>query len=89
MPAKHPPPVGTLAFLAECGKTVYVVCNHCNRFVVAQLEEIAKRVGWRTNVQDAGKRLRCKECKYVGAKITVERPQVGQRVCPRCLRPYE
>lgn len=88
MPAKHPPPVGTLAFLAECGRTVYIVCNHCNRFVVAKLQEIAERVGWRTNAQEAGKRLRCKECKYVGARITVERPQIGQSVCPRCLRPF-
>ena len=44
-------------------------------------------LGWRANAKDAGKRLRCKDCKHVGATITVERPQVGQRVCPRCLRP--
>ena len=88
MPAKHQQPVGTLAFLAECGRTVYIVCNRCNRFVVAKLDEIAQRVGWRANVQETGKRLRCKECNYVGAKITVERPQVGRSVCPRCLRPY-
>jgi phage FluMu protein Com len=88
VPAKHPPPAGTLAFLAECGRTVYIVCNHCNRFVTAKLQDIAKHVGWRANAQEAGKRLRCKECNYVGAKITTERPQVGQRMCPRCLRPY-
>ena len=88
MPAKHPPLPGTLAFLAECGSTVYVVCNRCQRFAVANLEKIASHVGWRTNAVDAGKRLRCTECKYVGAKLTVERPKVGRRVCPRCLRPY-
>ena len=88
MPAKHPPPVGTLAFLAECGRTVYIVCNRCNRFVVAQLQDIAQHVGWRANAQEAGKKLRCKECKHIGAKITIERPQIGQRVCPRCLRPF-
>jgi hypothetical protein len=88
VPAKHPAPPGTLAYLAECGRTVYIVCNRCNRFVVAELQGIAQHIGWRANAKDAGKRLRCKECKHVGATITVERPQVGQRVCPRCLRPY-
>ena len=61
MPAKLPPPVGTLAFLAECGRTVYIVCNRCNRFVVASLQDIAQHVGWRANAQEAGKRLRCND----------------------------
>jgi hypothetical protein len=77
-----------LAYLAEGGQTVYAVCNHCERFTVANLFEIAQRVGWRANAQEAAKRLRCRECRHRGAKLTVERPQTGQRVCPRCLRPY-
>lgn len=88
MPAKHPAPAGTLAYLAECGRTVYIVCDRCNRFVVAKLHEIAQRVGWRANARETGKRLRCSECRHVGASLTVERPKAGQRVCPRCLRPY-
>ena len=30
-----------------------------------------KHVDWSTNVEEEGKRLRCKECKHIGAKITI------------------
>jgi hypothetical protein len=85
--------------LAECGHTVYIVCNRCNRFVVAKLQEIAQHVGWRTNAQEAGKRLRCKECKHVGAgsrlnvrrwgnRPTIERQPRGPTVVSRPLRMF-
>src|SRR4030095_6025413 len=41
------------------------------RFTEAAKAKPAQRVDWRTNVQEAGKRLRCKECKHIGAKITI------------------
>ena len=88
MPAKHPAPQGTLAYLAESGRTVYIVCDKCGRFVVARLGDVAQQVGWGAHAHHVGKRMRCKECKHLGAQITTERPRVGQRVCPRCQRPY-
>jgi hypothetical protein len=88
MPAKHPARPGTLGHLAESGRTVYIVCGKCGRFTVARLYEIAQRAGWWAPVEDVGKRLRCAECRYLGAKLTMDRPRVGQSVCPRCLRPY-
>jgi hypothetical protein len=88
MPAKRPANPGTLGYLAECGQTVYVVCGKCERFAVAKLQEIASRAGWSALAADVGKKLRCAECRHLGAKLTVERPRRGQRVCPRCARPY-
>jgi hypothetical protein len=89
MPAKRPARPGTIGYLAECGRTVYIVCGKCGRFTVAKLYDIAQRAGWAAAAEDVGKRLRCAECRHLGAKLTVERPRVGQSVCPRCLRPYQ
>ena len=87
MPSKKPAGVGTLGYLGECGATIYAVCDKCGRFTVAQLEEIARHVGWRATAYEVGKRLKCRECGHRGGKLTTERPAVGRSVCPRCLRP--
>jgi len=88
MPAKKPAQSGTLAYLAECGRAVYIVCGKCSRFTVANFYKIAQSAGWRAEADQVGKRMRCTACGYRGAKFTTERPQVGRSVCPRCLRPY-
>jgi hypothetical protein len=88
MPSKKPARAGTLGYLGECGATIYIVCERCGRFTVAQLERLAQRVGWSAMAYDVGKRLRCSECGHRGAKFTSERPAVGRATCPRCLRPF-
>lgn len=88
MPSKKPARAGTLGYLGECGATIYIVCDHCGHFTVAQLEQLAQRVGWSAMAYEVGKRLRCRECGNRGARFTSERPAVGRSVCPRCLRPY-
>lgn len=74
MPAKHPPRPGTLAWFAECGRPVFIVCNHCGRFVVPKYYEIAQRTGWQAQVADIGPHLLCDRCKQRGARFTLERP---------------
>jgi len=87
MPGKRAAPPGTLGFLADSASAVYVVCARCGRFTVANLQSIAQRAGWGARVSDIGGRLVCKECGHRGARLTTERPRLGQAVCPRCGRP--
>jgi hypothetical protein len=74
MPAKHPPLPGTLAFYAECGRPVFIVCLNCWRFTVPKWHEIASEAGWRTNVKEIGPRMFCDVCKHRGAYFTLNRP---------------
>jgi hypothetical protein len=75
MPAKHPPQPGTLAYLAECGRPVFIICLNCGRFTVPRFYEIAREAGWSAMASDIGKRLRCTSCKNRGAAFTLERPR--------------
>lgn len=77
MPAKKPAPPGTLAFLSESGKRVYVVCDNCDRITNANLYKIAQSARWRARASEVAKRLRCTACRHRGAKLTFD-----------CLRPF-
>jgi hypothetical protein len=83
VPAKKPPAPGTLAALAECGRTIYIICKKCGRCKQADLLKLALEAGWRANVEEVPARLRCM-CNHRGAKLSFEKPDV----CPRCLRPF-
>jgi len=74
MPAKHPALPGTLAFYAECGRPVFLVCLNCGRFTMPKLQAIASAAGWRTKVSEIAPRLRCTSCKQRGAYFTLSRP---------------
>jgi len=88
MPAKHPPRPGTLAWLAECGQSVYAVCRKCGRYTVPQLQSIAESVGWRASVAELTQRLKCSACGHRGGVLTTQRPATRHGACPKCLRPY-
>lgn len=86
---RKPPLPGTLAALAERGAHAYAVCANCGHFAAKSLYDIACEVGWRAQVTEIEKRLRCDVCRCRGAAVlTHDRPRIGERVCPRCcLRP--
>ena len=83
MPAKRAPPPGTLAYLAESGRAVFIVCRRCGRCTKADFYKLAQAVGWSAKVDDIAKRLVC-ACKHRGAKFSFKKPSI----CPRCLRPF-
>jgi hypothetical protein len=80
MPAKHPPMPGTLASFAECGHSVFLVCNNCGRYIKPQFYLIAQKTGWRAMADEVGKRMRCVGCRQRGARFTIDRPpgQMGR-----------
>jgi len=84
---RKPPLPGTLAAFATEGHSAYVVCPHCGHFSFHALYDIATQVGWRAQLADISRRMKCRICGHRGATLTHERPRTGERVCPRCQRP--
>lgn len=79
----------TLAQLAHRGLPIYAVCTNCGHFSLVDPLVISKQCGgWNEPIDEVRKRLRCKTCGRRDCKLTDVRPVVGERVCPRCLRPF-
>jgi hypothetical protein len=78
----------TLAQLTFNQSSVYAVCSHCGHFRSITLAEIMTYGGGQSLVADIERRMRCRTCKQRKCKLQPDRPAIGERVCPRCLRPY-
>lgn len=79
---------GTLGYLTCIGTGVYVVCERCGHFALVDLGGLLTRFGHSASVSAIAERMRCKLCGARESRLTTERPAIGERVCPRCQRPY-
>lgn len=87
MPAKKPAPPGTLAYLGECGRPVYVRCKKCGHSKMIECYDLAQRFGWASQTRVIAERLRCVRCKSKQAEFTTDNLRAVRATCPSCGKP--
>lgn len=72
MPAKRPPPIGTLASFAESGQAFRIVCTGCGHTARPDYLKLVNLAGgWGSMMGDIVRRFRCRRCNRRAAKFTV------------------
>ena len=77
-----------LRHLQVHGDQVFVICQSCGHFAVYWIAAFAEvHGGWDAEVEALQRRFRCDTCGKRNAKLTMDRPKTGTRLCPQCGNP--
>jgi ribosomal protein S27E len=87
MPANKAAPPGTLAYLRESGRPVYIRCKKCGHSKLIECDALAQHFGWASETRVIAERLRCVRCKSKQAEFTTDNLRAVRTTCPQCGKP--